>query len=55
VPESVKRDILGHSAATMASSYTHSSPAAMEMAMEAVATYSRENIFSLTAKSRQTA
>jgi integrase len=53
VPESVRRDILGHSAITMTGSYTHSSPQAMEMAMEVVADYSREKIFSLTAKSRQ--
>jgi hypothetical protein len=46
-----------HSATTMTGSYTHSSPQAMEMAMELamelVADYSREKIFSLTAKSRQ--
>jgi integrase len=53
VPESVRRDVLGHSAATMTGSYTHSSPQAMEMEMEMVADYSREKIFSLTAKSRQ--
>lgn len=53
VPESVRRDILGHSATTMTGSYTHSSPEAMELAMETVAGYSREKIFSLTAKSRQ--
>ena len=53
VPESVRRDILGHSASTMTGSYTHSSPQAMELAMEVVADYSREKIFSLTAKSRQ--
>lgn len=54
VPDSVRRDILGHSPVTMTDSYTHSSPAAMERAMELVADYSREKIFSLTAKSRQT-
>jgi hypothetical protein len=32
---------------------THTSPEAMEKAMELVADYSREKIFSLTAKSRQ--
>ena len=53
VPESVRRDILGNLATTMTGSYTHSSPAAMEMAMELVADYSKEKIFSLTAKSRQ--
>ncbi|HEX8474557.1 MAG TPA: site-specific integrase [Pyrinomonadaceae bacterium] len=53
VPESVRRDALGHSATTMTGSYTHSSPEAMELAMEMVAGYSREKIFSLTAKSRQ--
>ncbi len=45
VPESVRRDILGHAATTITGSYTHSSPAAMEMAMEAAANYSRGNIF----------
>lgn len=53
VPESVRRDILGHSPVTMTGDYTHSSPEAMELAMELVADYSREKIFSLTAKSRQ--
>jgi len=53
VPESVARDILGHSAKTMTGSYTHTSPQAMERAMELVADYSREKLFSLTAKSRQ--
>jgi integrase len=53
VPESVRRDILGHSATAMTGSYTHSSPQAMELAMGLVADYSREKIFSLTAKSRQ--
>ena len=53
VPDSVRRDILGHSPVTMTDSYTHSSPEAMERAMELVADYSREQIFSLTAKSRQ--
>lgn len=53
VPESVRRDILGHSPGSMTASYTHSSPQAMELAMELVADYSREKIFSLTAKSRQ--
>jgi integrase len=53
VPESVRRDILGHSSPTMTSDYTHTSPEAMEKAMELVADYSREKIFSLTAKSRQ--
>jgi integrase len=53
VPESVRRDILGHSSPTMTGDYTHSSPEAMEKAMELVADYSRERIFSLTAKSRQ--
>ncbi len=49
VPESVRRDVLGHSATTMTGFYTHSSPQAMEL----VADYSREKTFSLTAKSRQ--
>lgn len=53
VPESVRRDILGHASPTMTGDYTHSSPEAMEKAMELVADYSREKIFSLTAKSRQ--
>jgi integrase len=53
VPESVRRDILGHSSPTVTGDYTHSSPEAMEQAMELVADYSREKIFSLTAKSRQ--
>lgn len=53
MPESVARDILGHSAETMTGSYTHTSPQAMEQAMELVADYSREKLFSLTAKSRQ--
>jgi integrase len=53
VPESVRRDILGHSSPTVTGDYTHSSPEAMEKAMELVADYSREKIFSLTAKSRQ--
>jgi len=53
VPDSVRRNILGHSPVTMTDSYTHSSPEAMERAMELVADYSREKIFSLTAKSRQ--
>jgi integrase len=53
VPESVRRDILGHSSPTMTGDYTHTSPEAMEKAMELVADYSREKIFSLTAKSRQ--
>jgi hypothetical protein len=37
----------------MTDSYTHSSPEAMERALELMADYSREKIFSLTAKSRQ--
>ena len=53
VPDSVRRDILGHSPVTMTDSYTHSGPEAMERAMELVADYSREKIFSLTAKARQ--
>jgi integrase len=53
VPKSVRRDILGHSSPTMTGDYRHSSPEAMEKAMELVADYSRERIFSLTAKSRQ--
>jgi integrase len=53
VPESVRRDIPGHSATTMTGSYTHSPPQALELALELVADYSREKIFSLTAKSRQ--
>ena len=53
VPESARRDILGHSSPTMTGDYTHTSPEAMEKAMELVADYSREKIFSLTAKSRQ--
>jgi integrase len=50
---SVRRDILGHSSPTMTGDYTHTSPEAMEKAMELLADYSREKIFSLTAKSRQ--
>lgn len=53
VPESVRRDILAHSSPTVTGDYTHKSPEAMEKAMELVADYSREKIFSLTAKSRQ--
>jgi integrase len=53
VPDSVRRDVLGHSPATMTDSYTHTGPEAMEMAMELVAGYSREKIFSITAKLRQ--
>jgi integrase len=53
VPDSVRRDVLGHSPATMTDSYTHTSPEAMEMAMELGVGYSREKIFSITAKLRQ--
>jgi hypothetical protein len=37
----------------MTGDYTHTSPGAMEEAMGLVAGYSREKLFSLTAKSRQ--
>jgi integrase len=51
VPESVRRDTLGPPTTT--GDHTHTSPEAMEKAMELMADYSREKIFSLTANSRQ--
>jgi integrase len=39
VLEHVRRDILGHSAGSMAGDYTHASPEAMEEAMELVARF----------------
>ena len=39
VPEPVRRDILGHSPASVTDGYTHSSPEARERAMELVANY----------------
>lgn len=39
VPEHVRRDILGHSPASMTGDYTHASPEEMERAMELVASY----------------
>lgn len=45
VPEHVRRDILGHSSATMTGDYTHASPEAMQEAMELVSRYRGRKIF----------
>jgi integrase len=44
VPEHVRRDILGHSSKSMTDDYTHASPAAMERAMELVASYDKGKV-----------
>jgi integrase len=45
VIHAVRRDILGHSSVTMTDDYTQSTPEARERAMEAVASYGRQNVF----------
>ena len=44
VPEHVRRDILGHSSKSMTGDYIHASPAAMERAMELVASYGKGKV-----------